>query len=553
MEVVVEMKIEQEELKKQHVCKLCNKGFPNGKSLGGHMRSHVIANTYGSVKKVKKNKKKKSKKFIDGLKGSSFDGDDANHGGGGGSSGSGGYGLRENPKKTWRVVDASFNAKQERVCKQCGKGFQSLKALCGHMSCHSNKERSYSKVVFDDEDDDDSWTNDDNEDEDDDDEDDEDDGFMMESHLGSRVVVDDGADRGSDRRPRRSREVRHKNLGVDVDTMSLANGSSSNSEIEQEQEGAMCLMMLSRDSGIRRTVNVVGNGVNFTGESSDNNSMILEGGSSSNHVGFAAGIKDLKLETNGFHIVDMRTESAFKKLKCVEMDNSDSGYFENGAKELESDASVDGFPRAYGYPKPEVYSGSRVEAFGHFENKNNGTDGDYLKHKLSRVRSPLDYPEAQESSSKKIKLDVVDFRAPKSVPRTNKYECLICHELFDTHQALGGHKMKHKRAGGCGIGSRLLNGELRTIVNYTSPDSDQAKAADRKTGSKKSKVHKCPFCHKVFQSGQALGGHKRSHLIGNGSTSQVKEIPASPVEEKPSLLDLNLPAPVEEEGNAMPW
>ncbi|PWA86917.1 C2H2-like zinc finger protein [Artemisia annua] len=55
------------------------------------------------------------------------------------------YGLRENPKKTWRAVGLSstFSFPNERICKQCGKGFQSLKALCGHMACHSEKDRSF--------------------------------------------------------------------------------------------------------------------------------------------------------------------------------------------------------------------------------------------------------------------------------------------------------------------------------------------------------------------------------------------------------------------------
>lgn len=56
------------------------------------------------------------------------------------------------------------------------------------------------------------------------------------------------------------------------------------------------------------------------------------------------------------------------------------------------------------------------------------------------------------------------------------------------------------------------------------------------------KIFKCPYCCKVFGSGQALGGHKRSHLQGSirtaidGSSSKLE-----------IGLDLNLPAPVEED------
>nr|KYP55367.1 hypothetical protein KK1_001579 [Cajanus cajan] len=52
------------------------------------------------------------------------------------------------------------------------------------------------------------------------------------------------------------------------------------------------------------------------------------------------------------------------------------------------------------------------------------------------------------------------------------------------------------------------------------------------------KLFQCPFCYKLFASGQALGGHKRSHLIPS-STHSVKL--------KQSFIDLNLPAPPEED------
>jgi hypothetical protein len=49
----------------------------------------------------------------------------------------------------------------------------------------------------------------------------------------------------------------------------------------------------------------------------------------------------------------------------------------------------------------------------------------------------------------------------------------------------------------------------------------------------------------VFGSGQALGGHKRSHLIGS-STSISGVVEASTKLEN-NLIDLNLPAPVEDD------
>jgi C2H2-type zinc finger len=58
----------------------------------------------------------------------------------------------------------------------------------------------------------------------------------------------------------------------------------------------------------------------------------------------------------------------------------------------------------------------------------------------------------------------------------------------------------------------------------------------------------------VFSSGQALGGHKKSHLKslhynGNGNSSDaiVSSVPASSSSSPVRFIDLNLPAPIDDE------
>nr|GMD25675.1 zinc finger protein ZAT4-like [Ipomoea batatas] len=203
------------------VCKQCYKRYPCGKSLGGHMRSHVVAN---------------SAEMVEG------GGDHQQRFEHGGYST---YGLRENPKKTWRAVDSTSPLPQEKACKQCGKVFQSLKALCGHMACHSDKERIPTTTT-------------------------------------------------RDRSQSTHHPKRYKKLVVKSYSLSLTNnnsiGSSSVSEIdEQEQEEvAKCLMMLSKDSG-----NWYGSVVEF----SDNNSVVLETKSSS--IDMKTSIRSNKGNGNG--------------------------------------------------------------------------------------------------------------------------------------------------------------------------------------------------------------------------------------------------------------
>nr|GFD57904.1 C2H2-like zinc finger protein [Tanacetum cinerariifolium] len=86
---------------------LCDKKYPSGKSLGGHMRSHVLAaaNSYESDEKF-------SSLMMNGSgSGSGIENGNPST-----------YGLREDPKKTWRAVGSSstFSFPNERICKQCG-------------------------------------------------------------------------------------------------------------------------------------------------------------------------------------------------------------------------------------------------------------------------------------------------------------------------------------------------------------------------------------------------------------------------------------------------
>lgn len=41
---------------------------------------------------------------------------------------------------------------------------------------------------------------------------------------------------------------------------------------------------------------------------------------------------------------------------------------------------------------------------------------------------------------------------------------------------------------------------------------------------RKSKVHECSICHRIFSSGQALGGHKRCHWITSNSPENFQKL-----------------------------
>lgn len=106
--------------------------------------------------------------------------------------------------------------------------------------------------------------------------------------------------------------------------------------------------------------------------------------------------------------------------------------------------------------------------------------------------------------------------------------------------------------------------EERTPVSINPPS---------KPSKKKLKGHECSICHRIFPSGQALGGHKRCHWTGEriaADTASVASSNNNSSNKQPCLqeraewggrnsstvqtkigkedaIDLNLPAPLDEE------
>ncbi|OVA06679.1 zinc finger protein [Macleaya cordata] len=172
------------------------------------------------------------------------------------------------------------------------------------------------------------------------------------------------------------------------------------------------------------------------------------------------------------------------------------------------------------------------------------------------------------------------------------FECKACKKVFNSHQALGGHRASHKKVKGCYAAKHneihdhesitmeedvithdefLISSSKSTAINQ-SFDNERNAGTNPPTAKRKSKVHECSICHRIFSSGQALGGHKRCHWVTSNSPDitsnsivfhQFKEQkqnyhqrsssthlnkqfdlqqPASSVLD----LNLNLPAPVDE-------
>ncbi|CAI0383251.1 unnamed protein product [Linum tenue] len=105
------------------------------------------------------------------------------------------------------------------------------------------------------------------------------------------------------------------------------------------------------------------------------------------------------------------------------------------------------------------------------------------------------------------------------------FECKACKKVFNSHQALGGHRASHKKVKGC-FAARLDHNNQASIVDDIMVDDDVVTTQHDDTFMK-SKVHECSICHRVFSSGQALGGHKRCHWItSNSPTADASSLAA---------------------------
>ncbi|KAK3013916.1 hypothetical protein RJ639_009444 [Escallonia herrerae] len=123
------------------------------------------------------------------------------------------------------------------------------------------------------------------------------------------------------------------------------------------------------------------------------------------------------------------------------------------------------------------------------------------------------------------------------------YKCTVCDKAFPSYQALGGHKASHRKS---------------TAAAAEDKPSNSAASASTSTSTlnPSGRTHECSVCHKLFPTGQALGGHKRRHYEGtiggggshhgqanvSGSAVTSSEGGGSSLSHSHRDFDLNLPA-----------
>ncbi|KAJ8748853.1 hypothetical protein K2173_013284 [Erythroxylum novogranatense] len=139
----------------------------------------------------------------------------------------------------------------------------------------------------------------------------------------------------------------------------------------------------------------------------------------------------------------------------------------------------------------------------------------------------------EEVEAEKYSMEETDesqeFKSCKTRTR-GKYKCETCKKVFKSYQALGGHRANHKK--------------VKVFTPTRERERERGNAGTSSSVVAEKKIHECPYCFRVFSSGQALGGHKRSHFTGVQATPAIS---STKLGDNLSLIDLNLPAPVDDD------
>uniref|UniRef100_A0A0D9W7Z0 C2H2-type domain-containing protein n=1 Tax=Leersia perrieri TaxID=77586 RepID=A0A0D9W7Z0_9ORYZ len=406
----------------KHFCRVCNKGFTCGSALGGHMRAHGVGDNDGLGGDNDDDDSDDNSLVDDALRRGRVRGgaDDVWNANGASSSGATNhvYALRTNPNRITR---------SRQVCKNCGKEFTSWEHFLEHGKCNSGEE----------------------------DDDDVDHSLQLLSPDGE----DDPAPAAAWSKGKRSR--RAKLIGGALDASPTASASACEAGGEEE-DLAKCLVMLS--------------------------------------------------------------ESKVQQTPIAEA-------------EQESSASASREDRTpISFIEPVAFA------------------------PYTAMLPPPPMPTPQYAST---------------VPR-GMFECKACKKVFSSHQALGGHRASHKKVKGCfaakldnnnnggepsrqaadadrdaDVHSRKLNANaasdvrIRNVVDAitngeANAGTSEAAAAELSMAitpmspaiaalaaapmKKKGKMHECSVCHRLFTSGQALGGHKRCHWLTSSPAEHAASV-----------------------------
>ncbi|RAL44487.1 hypothetical protein DM860_011764 [Cuscuta australis] len=149
------------------------------------------------------------------------------------------------------------------------------------------------------------------------------------------------------------------------------------------------------------------------------------------------------------------------------------------------------------------------------------TEEEDLANCLMMLSSPTSFQFVSSASNDNKRNTVETNNDDNNNNIRGSFPCKACNRVFNSHQALGGHRASHKKVKGCyatmlaDVGKYSSDELLDSDYTLPSPLPTTTIAPSRK----RPRVHECSICHRVFNSGQALGGHKRCHWLAATNAS----------------------------------
>lgn len=167
-----------------------------------------------------------------------------------------------------------------------------------------------------------------------------------------------------------------------------------------------------------------------------------------------------------------------------------------------------------------------------------------------RIKKPKRFDVGDADSPYSLEWDA-DFKQEMTTT-TRLYSCKSCNKKFSSFQALGGHRAScHYKSKSIFPRLQIDEGfkEEAAHCSFYGPSVETYKQSLICNEVKKVRLHECPVCHRNFTSGQALGGHKRTHSTPPATTihtstslSTTEQQQLSPPRRTDQTLDLNMPA-----------